>query len=280
MSIHYRVGVTPFSDQHLQAIAKVLADTDNGLTGSQIGHLLETCHIPDVDPLMTKWKRLFNAFVVFQNRHRVGNHVVVFINNAMDPASYTSQPEVFECRKTDLNAILALCGMTIGDDGRVRVTTKVSSLNEALERANRFQATMRQRNVHADVYKYCSAEILQRNYFHAVFEAMKSITVKIRTLSGLTSDGAELVDQAFGLGKTCNPILAINALNTETLQGEQKGFASLLKGLYGTIRNPLSHEPKIEWNMTEQDALDIMTMISLIHRKLDGVKRYQRPTTN
>jgi uncharacterized protein (TIGR02391 family) len=48
---------------------------------------------------------------------------------------------------------------------------------------------------------------------------------------------------------------------------------NLLKGLYGTIRNPLAHTPKTEWDMTEQDALDILTMISLIHRKLDQARR-------
>ena len=48
---------------------------------------------------------------------------------------------------------------------------------------------------------------------------------------------------------------------------------NLLKGLYGTIRNPLAHNPKIEWDMTEQDALDILTMISLVHRKLDQARR-------
>jgi hypothetical protein len=35
--------------------------------------------------------------------------------------------------------------------------------------------------------------------------------------------------------------------------------------------------PKIEWDMSEQDALDILTMISLVHRKLDKACRY-RPT--
>jgi uncharacterized protein (TIGR02391 family) len=70
------------------------------------------------------------------------------------------------------------------------------------------------------------------------------------------------------------PHLAINELNSETLREEQRGFVSLLKGLYGTIRNPIAHEPKVEWEMEEQDAHDILTMISLVHRKIDKAKRY------
>ncbi|MGB7160108.1 MAG: TIGR02391 family protein [Tepidisphaeraceae bacterium] len=277
MSISARQQIDAFDGQQLEAVARILADTSKGLTGSQIGHLLRDCRIPDTSPDLSKWQRLYNAFVEFQNEHHIGNHVVVFITKAMNPANYTATPEVFEDRRTQLNGVLAFCGMTVGDDGKVRRVTKAANLDEALARAHRLAAALRQRNVHADVLKYCNAEILVKNYFHAVFEAMKSITAKIRTLSGLTSDGADLVDQAFQLGKTATPLLAISALDTETLRGEQRGFVSLVKGIYGTIRNPLAHNPKIEWDMTEQDALDILTMISLIHRKLDKATRYTPP---
>jgi len=274
-SIHSKNLLPPFDGQQLEAIAKVLADTDTGLTGSEIDHLLKECRIPDVSPGWTKWKRLHNAFVEFQNKHQVGNHVVVFIRKAMSPVSYADRPEVFQERRDRLNTVLALCGMTIEDDGRVRRVTRAANLDEALERANRLKAELVRRKVHSDVLAHCRAELLQKNYFHAVFEAMKSITTKIRRLSGLTSDGADLADNAFALGRTGVPILALSQLDTDTLRNEQKGFVNLLKGLYGTFRGPLAHEAKIEWDMNEQDALDILTMISLVHRKLDKAKRYQ-----
>ena len=121
--------------------------------------------------------------------------------------------------------------------------------------------------------KFWKAELLEENYFHAVSEAMKSIAAKIRALSGLQSDGAELVQQAFGQAQSA-PLLAINPLVTETDKGEQRRFLNLLVGLFGTIRNPLGYHPKIEWEMSEQDALDILIMASLIHRKLDKAHRY------
>jgi hypothetical protein len=71
------------------------------------------------------------------------------------------------------------------------------------------------------------------------------------------------------------PLLAINPLLTETQRGEQNGFVSLLKGLCGTIGNSLAHDPKVEWDMTKQDALDVLTTISLVHRKLDQAYRYR-----
>ena len=84
--------IKPFDAQHLQSIAKILADTVDGLMGSQIEYLLADAKIPDVSPSMTKWKRLFNAFVSIQNDKKIGNYVVMFINRAMQPVQYTKAP--------------------------------------------------------------------------------------------------------------------------------------------------------------------------------------------
>jgi uncharacterized protein (TIGR02391 family) len=265
--------VPTFDAQQLISIAKILADTETGMTGAEIGYLLGDCKIPDVDSNFTKWKRLFNALSAHQNEKRFGNHVVVFINRAMNPVQYTKRPDVFACRRDGLNTVLALCGMRVGEDGKIRWSRRAQHLDEALEMANRLHAALVSRNVHQDVFRFCRAELLRENYFHAVFEAMKSIASKIRDLSGLTCDGAQLVQEAFGNANGRIPVLAINALLTETDKGEQRGFANLLIGLFGTIRNPLAHNAKIEWDMSEQDALDILTMASLIHRKLDCAHR-------
>lgn len=37
-----------------------------------------------------------------------------------------------------------------------------------------------------------------------------------------------------------------------------------------TITSSTAHAPKILWPITEEDALDIFAMVSLVHRKLDG----------
>ncbi len=269
--------IPPFNPQQLTSIAKILSDTNEGLTGTEIGYFLSDCKIRDVSPEMTKWKRLFNAFVEWQNGRQLGNHVLMFINRAMNPVQYTANQELFESRRDKLNVVLAFCGLTVGDDGKVRRSTVAHNLDDAKERARRLHTALANRKVHEDVLKFCKAELLDKNYFHAVFEAMKSIAAKIRTISGLRSDGADLVQEAFALGKSKSPVLAINNLATETDEGEQRGFVNLLVGLFGTIRNPLAHNPKIEWDMSEQDALDILTTASLIHRKLDQAYRYVSP---
>lgn len=269
-----KVQIPPFSPQQVEGLCKALGDTNDGLKGSEIGHLLQVCGMPDPTPTLTKWQRLYNAFGEDQNRTRIGTHVMLFIVKAMNPARYTTEPVLFRTRLDRINTVLAFSGYTITDQGKIRATEAAGTIDQALERANRLHAALVQRAVHADVLKFCNAEILQQNYFHAVFEAIKSITAKLRNLSGLSCDGAELVHAAFGQ-KYGPPTLAINPLLTETQRGEQNGFVNLLKGLYGTIRNPLAHDPKVEWDMNEQDALDILTTISLVHRKLDQAYRYR-----
>ncbi len=261
--------VPPFNAQQLTSIAQALGDTNDGLTGSQISYLLTDCTIPDVEPGATKWRRLFNAFVSYQNQRQFGNHVVVFINKAMNPVQFTTDKARFERWRQRLNEILAFSGILVGDDGKARWTKPATSLSQAAQRAHRLQHDLEQRGVHADVLHFCKAELLEENYFHALLEATKSIAAKIRRLSGLTTDGASLVQAAFG-GK--KPLLEVNELRTESDRSEQAGLLNLLVGLFGAIRNPLAHNPKIEWAMDEQDALDTLTFVSLIHRKLDRVR--------
>ena len=106
---------------------------------------------------------------------------------------------------------------------------------------------------------------MQANYFHAVFEATKGLAQRIRDMVSIEADGAALVDRVFSIER---PLLAMNALQTETEKSLHKGFATLLKGCFGAVRNPLAHEPKILWE-GEDDAADYLSLISLLHRKLD-----------
>lgn len=263
-------SITPFNSQHLEAVCRVLANTERGLTGTQIERLLQEIKITDVSPSMTKWKRLFNALAEAQNRHQVGNHLIMLINRAMDPVNYASNPSTFAWRRDELNVVLAFSGFYVREDGKTTHATKAATLDAARARAGRLKAALENRSVHIEVLNYCRAELVDENYFHAVLEATKGVAERIRLMSGLTTDGADLITKAFSIQ---SPILALGPLNTETEKSEQKGFTNLLIGLFGAIRNPLAHAPKTTWPMSEQDALDILTLVSLIHRKLDHTEK-------
>jgi len=258
--------ISSFDDSVLRAICDVLGDTSAGLTGSEIGCLLQESNIDDPLPGFTKKDRLFEALFRKQKQDGCANNVVAFIYKSMNPVRYTKKPDVFTSRQFELNKTLAFAGLALGEDGKLREINTAHTLSEAQERAGKLYKQLLARNAHADILLFCKAELLQDNYFHAVFEATKSIADKIRSKSGLTSDGSQLADEAFG---GANPVLALNTLRTETERSEQSGFLNLLKGLFGTFRNITAHLPKIRWNINEQDALDMLTFMSFLHRKLD-----------
>ena len=186
----------------------------------------------------------------------------------MDPNKYTSSPNLYEQRRSDLNAVLALRGYEIREDGKVGKIDQVQTLSEAQRRAKRLYSKLAGRNVHPEVLRFCKAELVADNYFHAVFEATKSVADRILEKTGLDLDGAELIDKSFSIKK---PLLAVNALRTETEQSGQIGFGMFLKGIFGMFRNVTAHAPKIKWPILEEDALDLLTMVSFAHRKLDKI---------
>ena len=50
-------------------------------------------------------------------------------------------------------------------------------------------------------------------------------------------------------------------------------YAAAAINQYGMFRNPEAHEPKVLWNIEEQDALEILGIISYCHRRLDNAQR-------
>ena len=260
-------------DVHLQALCDIVGDTCTGLTGSEIGRYLDSCSIPDPDPSITKRHRLFQALRAKQEVDRCANGVLAFVEHVMDPVSYVGRTSEFESRRSALNAVLAFSGIVLGEDGQLRRTTVARTVSEAEAAASTLRKALVQRQVHGDVLKFCRAELVVENYFHAVFEATKSVAQKLRDEADLASDGGPLVDEALGLGRTGVPRLAFNSLRTESERSEHTGLMNLIKGVFGAFRNTTAHNPKIHWQMTEQDALDVLTTISLVHRRLDSAVR-------
>jgi uncharacterized protein (TIGR02391 family) len=128
------------------------------------------------------------------------------------------------------------------------------------------------------VLRYCTVELLKKNNFHASLEATKSVFERVRQISGLSADGAALIDAALSLGKSGTPVIAINGLVSHTDRDEQTGFANLIKGLAGMYRNPVAHDPRALRTVTDTQLLELATALSLIHRRLD-VATVTRPPT-
>lgn len=257
-----------FSQSEIEAIAAALADTTDGLTGSEIARILHLTKMTDPNPSMTKRHRLANAFIESQNKTQDRIPILAFIKKAMKPERYIKNPERFETLRFNLNKALAFMGIEMLANGSLNETDIIDNISEAEQRAHELKKILISRDVHPDVLNCCRAELVDNNYFHAVLEATKSIFVKLRSRTGLTDDGATLVDRTL-TGEI--PMLAINDLSTESLKSEQKGFANLVKGVFGMFRNTTAHEAKILWRpILMKDAEDLLSLASLIHRRLDS----------
>lgn len=250
----------------LESVCKIIADTNSGLSGTEIGKILADNGIKDTDPTITKWKRLYNAFSGWQNEHQCSNHILKFIQHALHPSRYLGTTEIYIHRLHEVNKALSFVGIELQENGKFKIVDKANTLSEAQQRANAFLYKLENRNVHSILLQYCKAELLVDNYFHSVFEAVKSIADRLRRMTGSQTDGNALVDLVFS---TSDPRVRINLISNDTERSEHIGLSNLIKGLFGLIRNPTAHAPKIKFAITEEDALDIMTTISMVHKKLD-----------
>lgn len=255
-----------FPEGQIEALARLLGECGSG---SDITRVLDDRQLVDDSGESTKWRRLYSVFLACQRQHRCANRIIDFIQSFLIPARFIGRNDEFETNRLRLNTILAFSGMQYDQDGKFRQCDTARTLDEAEARVRTIRAKFQGRRIHPEVLKYCRVELLQDNYFHAVFEASKGLAQRIRDMSEIHADGAALVDGVFSLQR---PLLAINSLQTETEKSEHKGFALLLKGCFAAVRNPLAHEPKILWQ-GEDDASDYFSLISLLHRKLDDCVR-------
>lgn len=251
----------------IERISKILGDTNVELTGAEISYFLQQCNINDVTPGITKWKRLYSAFANIQNLERSPSKILQFIKTVLHPSRFTDE-KVFELKRSAVNEALSYVGYQLQSNGSLIKVVAANTISEAQQRANGLLATLKERNAHKEIFKYCTAELVDKNYFHAVFEACKGLFERIRQLSLINTDGIPLIQYVFN-----HPVLIINSYTTRQEKDEQKGFEAILEGVCNMFRNPEAHQPKIEWPISEQDALEILSLISYCHRRLDNAQR-------
>lgn len=260
-------SIKPFTDGQLQSISKAIGNTEIGLTGNEIGHVLVNMKLRDTDSNATKWKRIYNALADYQNNKKTGDIVLTFISKSLEPTKFINKSDKYHEIIENLNKALVFIGLEFKEDGKFYKVKIARTLSEAEMRANALKQKLKNRNVHPYVMEYCRSELLVNNCFHAVLEATKSIASKIREITGLTADGAGLIDEAFS---GSNPRIKINSFDTESKKSEQRGFVNLAKGLFGTFRNPTAHSAKLEWNLSDEDALDLFVLASYIIRRIEN----------
>ena len=256
--------IRPFDDATVTAVAKAIGDL---YSGTELSQVLTTAKLADPDGEgTTKWKRLYNALAAHQNQHGNGKATVALISTAMAPTRTLDRIDRAAVARDTLSRVLSLSGLGVGKDGRVHRAPQARTDTDAHSRATRLRARLESRGIHTIVLSGIRDEWLRTDYYDAVFESIKLLGHRLRSMAGLDLDGHKLVDAAL-LGSA--PKVLLYADVTATEKNEQRGVASLAQGLFSSIRNPQAHQPRSVWTMDEQDALDVLGTLSLIHRRLD-----------
>ena len=265
--------ISPLKLSTLEILANTIADIDSNITGSVIHRILLQSQIDDVsysEQFLAKRKKLFNAFEKYQNDYKCANNIVLFIQNVLSPQRYVNNQDMYNKLKSEVNKQLAFEGLSINDSNQIISIAKASKISDVQVKVDGLKSKLIEQGAHQLVFAYCNSELLANNYFHAVLESSKGLIKRIQDLAGVKYDGQNLMENVF---KDDNPILIINNFQSKSEKDEHRGFRNLLIGIVAMFRNPSSHELKVEWKMSEQDALDIMAMISYCHRRLDKAQR-------
>ena len=185
------------TDMQIEEVSKVLGEY---LSGTDITNHFTDMGITDNSGESTKWRRLSATFKRYQANDRTPSKLLEFTMRLLEPSRYVNRQDVFEEARHAINSHLAFAGIEYREDGKFANIAAAETIDEAHKRVNTIAAKFKGRRIHSEVSKYCKAELLQDNYFHAVFEATKGLAQRIRDMSGETLDGAALVDKVFSVG--------------------------------------------------------------------------------
>ena len=265
-------------DAKLEALANKLGTLPE-LTHTNIDKYLVECSIQDIStksksvglgyiPGDSKSKRIYKCFI--NEVHRTNNDlkIVSFIERALDPSRFADSKR-YDDVLNDINSVLLFMGCEINKSGKVKIVKKATTIDEVQERINALENQAKKRNVHLEVLKYCKREYLDKDYFHAQFEASKGLFQRIRDLTNQNVDGTKLINGVFS---TDEPMLILPnlKLTERTDKDEFLGYKHLFEYVVNAVRNPEGHTPRILASEELGECLDNFVIISRCHRFLDN----------
>ena len=266
-------------EQQLKAVCDVLAETNLGYTKTELTRLLQQSKIGIVSDGrvsngytyqmgLNKRDWLYNCLASEINNSHSFIRVYAFLEKALNPVAFTDEKnrDKYNYLLEGVNKALLLAGLEITREGKLIEVIQAKTLDEVDRRVNSLQRQLYIRAIHSEVQKYCIKDYLQKDYYDAIFEAAKGLAERVRTISGLTTDGGTLFQTAFSKN---DPYLFFNSMQTDSEKSEFTGLKELMEAIFHLVRNPAAHTPKINWKVDEAKALDVLTLVSFAHKYLD-----------
>jgi uncharacterized protein (TIGR02391 family) len=261
--------IPSLSEQVLQAICDALEETSTGLAGTEIARLLQFCGIADPQPTLLRRQRLFHALSQRQQQDQCANNVFRFLQLVVDPRRYVNDPDLLVARREHLNRALAYAGYMLNEKNQFEAVKVTRTQSEAEQRAQALRSELLRRRAHADVLGCVRPDLLENSYTPVIGAAIRSLADKIRSKTGLGETGPEIVKLAFGV--EYGPVLVFNSLASEGERAEHRGLVHLMHGLLEAFPDPSAVDGRTLHAATQDDALDVLTMLAYLHRRLDSV---------
>lgn len=265
----------PVDNYLVEKISKILGEE---MRGSDITMMFNILGMTDFDSKLnrpytsTKWKRLVESIIDQCKKDNSAKSLFKSIEYVMKPSRFIDTPTEWTGLKHQLNSHLMFYGFEVSDSGKITETEIVETFSEAQKRLKTLHDKLSDIEIHEQVFKYCSEELLAENYFHSILEASKGLMDRIRSMTDSDLDGSALINNIF---KFDNPRLIIgnSKLETSNEKNQYNGLINLLKSIIFLYRNPKAHEPKLYNPASVDDAVVAFVQISLAHRILDDCVR-------
>lgn len=139
------------------------------------------------------------------------------------------------------------------------------------------------RRLHQAVKDASYNDYKNEDFYRAVEEAIKRYQATVQDISGCTEDGQKLMLKVFGKD---NAILTVSSkykktggadFSSSTKENVEDGQKFMSAGLMSGVRNPIAHEEigelKNSGLFTENDCLDMLSLLSHLYRRLDDAIR-------
>ena len=123
----------------MEQLAKILGEE---VTGSKLPLFLGQVYLKDTPELSTKWKRIYNAFVEYQNEKQCSNQIMHFIKLIIEPANYLGRLEQYQQLLLEISKVLSFVGYEAREDGKIYPCTQAKKLTEAEKRANNLSGSL------------------------------------------------------------------------------------------------------------------------------------------
>ncbi|MGU7966352.1 TIGR02391 family protein [Streptococcus suis] len=255
----------------LEALTTQLSDA---LSHKEISQMFIDLRLPKID-IGNRQVRLYNSVISISNITQSDYSWKKITEYIAQKRMFSLNKNQWEEFKLSLNKILVFEGLELNDSGKLQQTERATTYTDASERFSKLYPKLELLDIHRDTLKYCQEELLEENYFHAVFEASKGLFHKIRSMTGSSLDSARLIDQCFNIK---NPVVIINGNKLQTLdeQSDYKGLYNLLFSIAHLYRNSKAHKLKYYNPDSINDAITAFSMLSLAFKFLDNCSNVRR----